>query len=75
MTYARRIHGWLADHVSWVQYPDVRPSRPVARLSLFRNQMPAPTRVALVMFGVFALCAATAMLGAIALLVWAAVTA
>lgn len=33
-----RIHEWLADRISWVQYPKVRPAAPVqASPSLWRQ--------------------------------------
>lgn len=75
MNRAQRIHCWLADRLTWVQYPDVRPLSRPARLAFFRNQMPAPVRVALVLFGVLAGAASLFMLGAAGLLIWAAITA
>jgi hypothetical protein len=66
-----RAHEWIADHVSWVQYPDV--SGP--RAPIFKNEMPWWRRLALIIFGfaVLVLCAIAAFF--LLLLLWAVVTA
>lgn len=66
------LHEWLADHVSWVQYPDVRPAsvRP-----FFKHEMPFATRAGLVLFGVITLMICAVALFFIALLAWSALTA
>lgn len=75
MNRAQRIHCWFADRITWVQYPDVRPLKRPARLPFFRNAMPLPVRLALVLFGVLAGLAALVMLAMLGLVIWAAVTA
>lgn len=73
MTYADRIQEWLADRVSWVQYPQIRRS-PIKR-RLFLNQMPGPLRVGLVLYGAAALVVCTIALFFLGLLFWAIFTA
>lgn len=51
-------HEWLADHVSWVQYPNVKlvsPKKKTARKPFFRHSMPAGTRVTLVLMSLMLL--------------------
>ena len=52
-------HEWLADHVGWVQYPNIRlvskPIKPKARPPLFKHAMPAGTRVALTLLSLMLL--------------------
>ncbi|WP_150811202.1 hypothetical protein [Pandoraea sputorum] len=46
-----RVHEWLADRVSWVQYPNIRAVSPNAKrapILRFSVQMPWSTRVMLV---------------------------
>lgn len=50
MNLATRIHEWLADHVSWVQYPHVRASR--ATIHEPANGLPLEARFALFCFGI-----------------------
>jgi hypothetical protein len=72
MNIVQRAHEWLADHVSWVQYPRITPMR---RVSFFKTQMPWPTRVALVLFGSTTLVICAIALFFLGLLFWAALTA
>lgn len=56
MKWQHYAQEWLADRVSWVQYPNIRlvsQSRPKQRF--FRHQMPAGTRVTLALLGLMAL--------------------
>lgn len=73
MTYADRIQEWLADRVSWVQYPQIR--RSAIKRHLFLNQMPGPLRAGLVLYGVAALAACAIALFFLGLLFWAIFTA
>lgn len=51
-----RIQEWLADRVGWVQYPNIRMiSTPQRRVPFFRYQMPASTRITLILLGLMAL--------------------
>ena len=76
MTYAERIQDWLADRVSWVQYPHIRPiSRNVQKPGFFKNRMPFSTRAALVLFGVATLVASSIVLFFLGLFFWAVITA
>jgi hypothetical protein len=50
-----RIQEWLADRVSWVQYPNIRLVSAPRRTPLFRYQMSASTRITLVLLGLMAL--------------------
>lgn len=68
-----RAHEWLADHVSWVQYPNVRAVGP--SLSIWKTQMPASTRALLVLIGVIAIVASAVALFFLAVLAWATITA
>jgi hypothetical protein len=42
-----RIHEWLADRVSWIQYPQIKPLGQQRRRSLFKHQMHWTTRLAI----------------------------
>lgn len=57
-----RIHEWLADRISWVQYPKIRPAnrRTAQAATMFRYSMPWPYRVAMLVGAValLAICAA-----------------
>jgi hypothetical protein len=66
-----RAHEWLADHVSWVQYPNLSGPRP----PFWRNTMPLSTRIFLVVMGVTGLVVCAALLSLLALLFWAAISA
>lgn len=60
-----RVHEWLADRISWIQYPNVSGPTP----QFFKNQMPASIRIGLVVFGLstLAVCAvALFLLGVLA---------
>lgn len=51
-------HEWLADHVSWVQYPNVKqvsPKKKAARKPFFRHEMPTGTRITLVLLSLMLL--------------------
>jgi len=54
MRLQHRAQEWLADRVSWVQYPNVRQ---IGRKSprFFRHAMPASTRITLALLGLMAL--------------------
>lgn len=73
MTFLFRAHEFLADHVKWVQYPNVR--RTSARGPVFKTQMPVATRVLLVLLGGGSVLIGLIALAFLGLLVWAAVTA
>lgn len=61
-----RLQEWLADHVSWVQYPGVTSSpRP-----LFAHEMPWSTRAMLVLFGLIGLVLSLIALGFLGLFFW-----
>lgn len=49
MRLVTRAHEWLADHVSWVQYPDVRAER--GRSLFWKYEMPWYQRMWLVVMG------------------------
>jgi hypothetical protein len=44
-----RVHEWFAEHVKWVQYPNVVADRPGVRLKL---QMPAGEKALILICGV-----------------------
>lgn len=73
MTYVERVHTWLADRFSWIQYPRVSPFQ--RRLPFFATAMPWPLRVGLVLFGVLTLIVCAIALFFICTLMWAAITA
>jgi hypothetical protein len=66
-----RFQEWLADRVSWVQYPNL--SGP--RVTFWRNQMPLSTRAFLVLVGITALAVCVMLASALGLLAWAAISA
>lgn len=68
-----RTRELLADHVSWVQYPNVRAVG--TSLSIWKNQMPASTRALLVLIGVIVIVASAVALFFLAVLAWATITA
>ena len=50
MKLQHRIHEWMADRISWVQYPDLRPTNPAARAASrtgfrFKHAMPIGKRI------------------------------
>ncbi len=57
LSLSYRLHEWLAERVSWVQYPNVRTER--KPLIVWKHQMPWTTRALLIMFGLatLVLCA------------------
>lgn len=73
MRLVTRVHEWLADHVSWVQYPDVRAGN---RRSLFwKYEMPWYQRMGLVVMGLGLIGVSAVALFFLGLLFWAAFTA
>lgn len=54
-----RLHNWLADHVTWVQYPNVTASdsytREASRTYRFKNKMALGKRIDLTVFSLFLL--------------------
>ena len=68
-----RAHEWLADRVSWVQYPELRRLSPKRRL--FRNEMPWTTRAMLILIGSVLLLGCAVALFFLGVLSWAAITA
>jgi hypothetical protein len=73
MSILFRVQDWLADRVSWVQYPQIRRLSP--RRALFRHAMPWPTRVLLILVGTSTLLACAIALFFLGLLAWATITA
>lgn len=73
MTLTERAQEWLADRVTWVQYPQIRRS-PIKR-TLFLNQMPGALRAGLVLYGVVTLAACAIVLFFVGLIFWAILTA
>lgn len=69
MTYVERVHTWLADRLSWVQYPRVSPFQ--RRYPFFKTAMPWPTRVGLVLFGLVVLAVCAVAMFFLGLLFWA----
>lgn len=60
MKLKHRIQDWLADRVSWVQYPDIRPVNPAARAASrtgfkFKHAMPLGKRLDLFLFSLLLL--------------------
>lgn len=68
LTY--RVHEWLADHCKWIQYPNISTDR----APLFKNQMPLPTRIFLVVIGVALIGACFVATFFLALFFWAILT-
>ena len=67
-----RAHEWLADHFSFIQYP-----RPILiyETPFFSTDMPWWLRLVLIIFGVIVIALASIVIGAILLLVAAAIAA
>lgn len=56
MRLQHRAQEWLADRVTWMQYPHIRQIQPRQRKKrVFQHQMPAGTRVTLALLGLMAL--------------------
>ena len=53
-----RVHEWLADRITWVQYPRIRPNS-----AAFKFKMPLLHRVALVLWGIALSGVGLALLG------------
>lgn len=66
-----RCHEWLADHFSFIQYPNIRGPR----ITFFKNEMPSSTRALLVLIGCITLIGCLIAMFFLGLLAWAAVTA
>lgn len=66
-----RFHEWVAERVSWVQYPNVRtePDAP-----FFKHQMPASTRAFVVLVSLIVLVVCAVALFFLALMFWAILT-
>jgi hypothetical protein len=75
MNFKLRAHEWLADRISWVQYPDVRPLSANTRRRYFKTEMHWSTRVMLALISSGVLLMSGAVLALVCLLAWAAITA
>ena len=75
MDFKTRAHEWLADHISWVQYPQVRPLSANAKRRVFRTDMHWTTRALIVMGSAATLAVSGGILAFLGLIVWATVTA
>jgi hypothetical protein len=73
MQLLTRTQEWLADRISWVQYPNIRAAS--ANASIWKTQMPWTTRALLVLVGVVTLAVTAGALFFIGLLAWATITA
>lgn len=70
MKLSIRLQEWLADRVSWVQYPEVRSMQKRQKLFFWKHQMPAGQRIAMVLFfSMFVIVLAVAMIAFLAV-VW-----
>ena len=75
MKLTTRVHEWLADHISWVQYPQVRAVSAGARVGpQWRVPMPWPYRVVLLVCGLALVGFSLVALGAVGVLFWALIT-
>lgn len=74
MSILFRAQEWLADRVTWVQYPRIRRLNPPPR-QVFQHAMPWPLRALLVLVGSGALLVCAVALFFLGLLAWAAITA
>ena len=67
MKWTTRVHEWLADRFSFIQYPNVRrdfsvsgtPPRPI----FFKHQMPWPARLLLIVTSMATILLCIAVLG------------
>ena len=75
MNFKLRAQEWLADRISWVQYPDIRPLSANTRRRYFKTEMHWSTRVMLAMISTGVLAMSGAVLALVGLLAWAAITA
>ena len=73
MRLVTRVHEWLADHVSWVQYPNVRAEQ--RRSLLWKYDMPWYLRMWLVVLGLWLIGFSAVVLFFLGVLFWAAFTA
>lgn len=73
MRLVTRAHEWLADRVSWVQYPNVRAEH--GRSLVWKYEMPWYQRMALVVMGVGLIGVSAIALFFLGVLFWAVLTA
>lgn len=73
MRLVTRVHEWLADHVSWVQYPNVRAEH--GRSLFWKYEMPWYQRMGLVVMGLGLIGISAVALFFLGILFLAAVTA
>lgn len=69
-----RVHEWLADRISWVQYPNVQVTEGT-RSPFWAYEMPWYQRMGLVVMGMVLLGVCAIALFFLGVLFWAAVTA
>lgn len=72
LSTVHRAQEWLADRVSWVQYPNVRAERP--RSLFWKYEMPWYQRMALSVMGFGLIGVSVLALFFLGLLLWAAIT-
>lgn len=75
MKISHKIQEWLADRVTSVQYPNVRPADVITRKAsrnsdLNRNALPFMVRVNLFLFGSFLVTLGAAFLSAVVLFIY-----
>lgn len=75
MKLQHRIQDWLADRVSWVQYPDLRPLNPAARAASrtgfrFKHAMPLGKRIDLFLISLVLLLIGTVAMGGTLLFIY-----
>lgn len=67
MGFVYRAHEWLADHVKYVQYPNVRGPR----RSFWKHEMPWEYRFFIIAVSLIAIPVLLSMLVVMAIVIWA----
>jgi len=75
MKFRYRVHEWLADRISWVQYPNIRPTDDATRAASrtgprFATHMPLGKRIDMVLLSLVTLATGLFILGAVLFLTY-----
>ena len=75
MKLQHRIHEWMADRISWVQYPHIRPVSAASRAASrsgphFKHAMPLGKRLDIFIFSLLLLMIGLVALGGVLLFIY-----
>jgi len=79
LSFKTRLHEWLADRISWVQYPNVKPASGNAKLRRlgirWEHKMPLGARINLILMSLALLLVAIPLLAVTLVVAYAVLSA